>query len=184
VTTKDILRYGVELTAFTLSVFGGFLKQIAPPEEAGAAFAVGLASFISLIVLLFVVVISKGKSEKRRRSLWLRVALPLFTIALISAFVYKRNTEQLTFRYPPPNGDRYVAGTQLTPEGQRYWDSLQDMSQVVLKFGLVNRSLIWTPESILRARMLLTINYIVVVVSLTGTVFALSEGALAKRSSN
>jgi hypothetical protein len=126
------------------------------------------------------VTISRGKSQKSRRTLWLRIAFPLFAIAVWSALEYKKMSDQLTFRYPPPDGDRYVAGTRFTPEGQRYWEQLQDIPQVVLKFGLANRGLIWTPESMLRARMALTINYIIVMVTLTGTVFALSEGVLAK----
>lgn len=178
-TTRDILRYGIELSAFILSAFGGYLKAIAPPQEAGAGLSVGLASFATLIVFLFVVAISRGQNQKARRTLWLRISVVLACLALISAFAYMSNSNKLTFRYPPQTGERYMGGTQFTPEGQLYWDRLQDLSQVVLKFGLSNRAQIWTPDSINRAQLLLSFNYIVFVVSLTGTVFALSEGILA-----
>jgi hypothetical protein len=181
-TTKDILRYGIELTAFVLSAFGGFLRAIAPPQEAGAALSVGLASFSTLVVFLFVVAISKGKNQKSRKTMWLRISGVLACVALISAFAYISNSNKFTFRYPPPNGERYMAGTQFTKEGQMYWDQLQDLSQVVLKFGLSNRAQVWTPDSINRAQLLLTLNYVILVISLTGTVFALSEGVLAGSS--
>jgi hypothetical protein len=182
-TKKNILRYGIEISGFVLSAFGGFLKSIAPPQEAGAALSVGLASFATLIVFLFVVAISKGKSQTYRRSLWLRTSAALACIAFVSVFVYIANLNHYTFEYPPSSGEKYIAGMQFTPEGEKYWESLRNVSQVVLKFGLENRNLIWTPESINRAELLLTFNYIVLVITLTGTVFALCEGVLANTSS-
>ena len=146
-TSKNILRYGIELSAFVLSAFGGFLKAIAPPAEAGAVFSVGLASFLTLIVFLFIVAVSKGQNQKARRALWLRVSFVLAGIGFISIFAYISNLNKLTFRYPPSSTERYIAGTQFTPVGQKYWDSLRDVSQVVLKFGLANRGQIWTRES-------------------------------------
>jgi hypothetical protein len=182
-TTKNILRYGIEVSAFVLSAFGGFLKSIAPPQEAGATFSIGLASFSTLIVFLFVAAVSKGKNQKARKALWLKISTVFSLIAVISVFGYISNFNKFTFRYPPTSAERYIAGTEFTAEGQKYWNSLRDISQVVLKFGLANRGQIWTPESINRAQLLLNFNYILVVVSLAGTIFALCEGVLADPSS-
>ena len=51
---KDVLISGIEIASFLLAAFGGFLTDIAPPDEVNASFAVGMASVLVLIVLLLV----------------------------------------------------------------------------------------------------------------------------------
>jgi hypothetical protein len=54
-----------EVVTFILASFGGYLKNIAPPDPVGASFPVGALWFLALILLMIIAAISrKGTSEK------------------------------------------------------------------------------------------------------------------------
>lgn len=185
--TKRILSRSIEIVVFVFAAFGGFLKNVAPPEEANARYAVGISSMLALCVLLFISSISKGQPKRKFKKRWLMAAGILFGVAVIAAFAYRWNIDRLTFPFPPENQTaEYVAGTKLTKIAKEFLEENLEItnSHLVDKFGgLAMRELVWTAESIRSAKMVLTINYVLVTLSLTATVFCLTEGILLQRKS-
>jgi hypothetical protein len=182
--TKPILAWAIETVTFIFAMFGGFLTAIAPPGEADARFAVGISSFLMLIVLLFISAFTQGRLKKKHRKIWLAVAVIGFIVGAASAFSYKWNLDRLTFGYPPESPETtYVAGTELTEEASNYLARHSGLptSQLVAKFeGPENREVVWTAASIRKSKMILTINYVSLVLSLAATIFCLTEGLIVK----
>jgi ABC-type transport system involved in multi-copper enzyme maturation permease subunit len=182
----SILEWGVKIVTFLFAMFGGFLTVIAPPEEANSRFAVGLSSFLALVVLLLISALIKKPRTLKSRKKWLTVAVTFFAMAVITALVYWWNLNSLTFPYPPESKKaEYVAGTKLTPDAQKYKDENpgKTISSIVADYGgMENRELVWSPGAIRNASMILLINYIALVLSLAATIFCLTEGLLSSTS--
>jgi hypothetical protein len=181
VREREMLGKAVEVVTFLFAMFGGFLSGIAPPERVGT-FAVGFGSFLALILFLFVAVIAKGRFSRQRRKIWLAVAGSLAAMALSSGVLYQQKRSDWTFAYPPENGaEELLGGTVYQPRAladkeQRGWS----VSQLVAEYGgPSNRHLIWTEESLGRARTFLTLLFLTLVLSLAGTIFCLVELYLA-----
>jgi hypothetical protein len=84
----------------------------------------------------------------------------------------------LTFVYPPENPQaEYLAGTHYTPAAQQWADSTrQSASEIVAKFGgLAKRNRVWSDSSLMHARLILIVNYLVVVLSIVAAIFSLIE---------
>ena len=181
---KTFITKAIDVVAVLFSAFGGFLTDFAPPGETDSKFAVGIASFIALIVLLLVSFLAKAKLPANYRALWLSFAVILFVLTVVFGLSYNKSLDELTFPYPPENTKaEYVRGSVLTADAQVYWSEnpQKTTSQVVADFGgLPNRELVWTANSILEARLLLTKGYVLFVLTLSGTIFGLVEGLLAE----
>lgn len=180
--TKSITAKAIQAITFLFSAFGGFLAAIAPPEEADTKLAVGLASMLALCVLLLISAISKNQSPKKYKMRWLIAAGSFLFISIVAGLGYAFLTDKLTFGYPPEAPtERYVAGTMLTAQAQEYWTQQpsKTLSELVADFqGPQFRERVWKRGSIRIAKILLTINYIVLVLSLSTTIFCLTEGIL------
>jgi hypothetical protein len=177
------LEWAVKIVTFLFGMFGGFLTFIAPPEEANSRFAVGLSSCLVLVVLLLIsALITKPRTSTSTKK-WLAVAVFFFIVAVASSLTYWWNLNRLTFAYPPESTKaEYVGGTNMTPEAQKYHDDNpgKTISEIVAdNGGLQSRELVWSPESIRRAKIILLINYVVFVMSLAAAIFSLSEGLLS-----
>jgi len=170
-----------ETVVFLFAAFGGFLKGIAPPEEAARGFSVGLASMLALCLLLLISVQTRQKANAKARTFWFRAAAALTLVAAAAGFVYAHNLHGLSFGYPPDNPDsEYIAGTEYTPEARllAVQENL-DAAEVVARFGgLPNRHLVWSDPSIEKARMIFQVNYLLLVLSLAGAIFSLIETRL------
>jgi hypothetical protein len=177
---REILGRAAEAVTFLFAMFSGFLENVAPPEDV-ADFAVGLASFLALILLLFLSVQARGHFSARRRVLWMRVAGGLAVVALIAGLVYQRNLGTLTFYYPPEDADaeHLIGGTRYLPAAQTLADQGMSPGQVLAQFGPDNLNQVWAPGAIENARTVLTVNYLVLVLALAGTIFGLVEIYLA-----
>jgi len=178
---RELLGKAVEVVTFLFAMFGGFLAGIAPPERA-STFAVGFGSFLALILLLFLAVIAKGRFSRQRRKIWLIVAGTLAAMALVSGLVYQQKRAEWTFFYPPESeAEEFLRGTDYQP--QALADKEQrglSVSQLVADYGGPgNRHLIWSEDSLGRARTLLTLLFLSLVLSLAGTNFCLVELYLA-----
>ena len=181
--TKELLVAAVEVVAFLFVAFSGFLTNIAPPE-ADANFAIGISSFFALIVLLFAKALSKKLPKKKYLMAWYIAAVICFVAAVVSGFAYKSYTDQLTFAYPPGSTKaEYVKGTEMTRLAREYKERTgRTDAEVVAAFeGLANRDKVWLPESIRRSRQILVANYVVLVLTLASTIFALTEGIVPKK---
>ena len=176
--SRNVLSKAIGVIVVLFAAFGGFLSGIAPPEEADAKFAVGLSSFLALIILLAIAALAKKKHSRE----WIIAACVLFVIAVPSAFLYWSNSVDYTFEYPPGSGRAdHVAGDQLTPEARAYKGIHTGLSnaQLLARFGgLENMQKVWLPESIRTARTKLIGCYLLMVLMIASALFALTEGAL------
>ncbi len=174
---REILGRAVEVVTFLFAMFSGFLAKVAPPEEANAEFAVGLASFLALVLLLILSVRAQRRFSVRRRTLWTAVAGGLAVVALLAGLVYQRQLGRLTYFYPEgdPQAEHLVGGTRYTPAAQKLADRGLSPGQIVAQFSPEHLDRVWPPAAIGNAKTLLTINYLVLVLSLAGTIFGLVE---------
>jgi TRAP-type uncharacterized transport system fused permease subunit len=177
--TKNILVKGIEIVGILFAAFGGFLAGVAPPQAADARFAVGVASFFALIILFIIASVTKRKHRKN----WIITAGVLFIVSIVSAFYYWSNSLELTFEYPPGSAQTaYISGTELTPNAREYVQQHQDTSKAKLLAmfgGLPNLSKVWPDESVKRARTKLIASYVLLVLSIASTIFALTEGVFS-----
>jgi predicted PurR-regulated permease PerM len=179
---RNIIVKGIEIVGVLFAAFGGFLTGIAPPQAADAKFAVGISSFLALIILFIVVALAK----RRYRKVWIITGVSLFVIVIGSAYYYKSVYNELTFEYPPGNSKvEHIAGTEKTPEAQRYVSEHTGLSnaQLLAKFGgLQNKAKVWPDNSLNSARRKLVSSYVILVLAIAGAIFALTEGALRSGS--
>jgi hypothetical protein len=179
---QTLLVKGIEIVGVLFAAFGGFLAGVAPPQAADARFAVGLSSFFALIIL-FIVAAAAKKTTKARR-VWFIVGCCLFVVAIAGAYDYKTTYNTLTFEYPPGAGSvEHVAGTELMPDAREYQQQHEGISnsQLLAKFGgLKNKGEVWPAASVNRARIRLIASYMVLVLAISGSIFALTEGVLGQ----
>jgi hypothetical protein len=175
---RSLLTKGIEIVGVLFAAFGGFLAGVAPPQAADAGFAVGLSSFLALILLFGIAALSKAK----RRRPWIAVAGVLFCLSIAAGIFYWSNLTNLTYEYPPGSKTAdHIAGTDFTERARNYRDIHQgtSKSQIVAKFGgLANVNQVWSEESINGARTRLIASYAILVVAIAGALFSLTEGAL------
>jgi len=181
-STREILSRSVEVVAFIYAAFGGFLQNIAPPEEANARYAVGISSILALCVLLFISSVTKGQPKRKYKRRWLTAAGVLFAVAIAAAFAYRWNIDRLTFPFPPESrAAEYVAGTELTSLAKELLEESPGITTSELvdrSGGLAMRGRVWTEESIRVAKMTLSVNYVLLTLSLATVLFCLTEGIL------
>jgi len=185
-TTKIVIGRGVQVVICILAAFSGYLKQIAPPDETGVSYAVGLASVTMLFVFLFVSALAHGKLKEERRKYWFIASVVLFAVFLGSAFIYQGHRENLTFLWPPDEDLKklYVGGgDRLTPEARerKKLNPALTPTQLVSGFGGIDkRTYVWSPESIRCASKTLMVEYLLIMLSLSASIFCLTEGILRR----
>lgn len=181
---RSILTKGIEIVGVLFAAFGGFLAGIAPPQEADARFAIGISSFLALIILFMIA----GFTGKRYRRVWIITAASLFIVAAGTAYYYKTNYDVLTFAYPPGSTHiEHIAGSELTEAAKKYKQQHEGISnaQLLAQFGgLENRGKVWPDASVNSARTKLIISYVILVLAIAGAIFALTEGVLRSEPSN
>lgn len=181
-----ILKFGLQLVATLLAAFHGFLIKMSPPEEIRQSASVGIASFILLIVFLFIALLARRKGTGEKYTKWMcAVALTCAFVGTILFFTYQAKTYRLTFPYPPGGQELYVKGDVLTPEAKQWTADrpTATVSEVVASFGgLKYKDRVWTHESIGSAEMQLTVFYVLFVVTMTSAVLCQLEGLLTPAS--
>ena len=177
---NNILVKGIEVIGVLFAAFGGFLVGIAPPQAADARFAVGISSFLALIILFIISALSKRKYKKW----WLISGGILFIVILFAAYYYKTNHDALTFEYPPGSTKvEHIAGTELTQDAKEYKKENPGISnsQLLADFGgLPNKTMVWQEDSISTARTRLIGSYVLLVLAIAAAIFALIEGVLGQ----
>jgi hypothetical protein len=184
-TTREIVGKAVEVVTFVLAGFSGFLDKLAPPDETGASFSVGVASFTVLIVFLFVLALTQGKLRRAHRKYWYAAAASLSVVFLVAAFIYQDTRSKYTFLWPPNEDPKqlYVAGDSLTPLGQqaKSKDPSLTPAKLVSGFGGIDeRESVWTADSIRRVGRKLSLQYVITVLSVAAAIFCLTEGVLVR----
>lgn len=183
--TTNSFAKGLEFVAAFLAAFGGFFLNIAPPDDTGVKFVVGVTSFLMLLIFLFVAVFTQSAGNPANRKYWLTIAAVAGVLFAGSAFFYWQAFERLTFLYPLDDIEqvRYVNGTVLTKKAEEQALASPNMSRAELldKFGENRRQAVWTEESINNANIRLVISYVGMVLTLTLAALCLIEGILQRR---
>src|SRR5436305_2017068 len=94
---KGLLVSFVEIIVFLFAAFGGFLKNIDPPEQNGAPYIVGILSFLALIALLIVSAVARSAPGHRYRRLWILTGSLAFAAALPASYLYPKALSQHTW---------------------------------------------------------------------------------------
>jgi hypothetical protein len=186
-----LLKAAIGVVIFIFGAFSGFLLNISPPDPAGnIAFQVGLAQFVALVILLFFSLLSNfqlRRSKKNQRKflrLWLMIAAALILTFIISSLLYYKNFQDNTIVQKDWN-IRFTRGTltetsrQICAEEKQYHSEAECESFLLYKYYNANeisdKHFLWTEESVSRASLRLLINYIIVIVSLSASLFSLVE---------
>jgi len=174
---KGLLTSFVEVVVFLLASFGGFLRTIAPPQQTGASYAVGILSFFVLIVLLIISGLARSSPGGRYRRGWLLAGAAAFVSAIPACFLYPGILDKYTWYYPPDKPVQRLRGldNDFTPEVKRFIE--QNHGQTDPKILAQNFELgdIWSAESLRVAGTKLLIVYVWLVLSLATAIFCLLE---------
>ena len=138
---------------------------------------------MALFALFFIAGLTKNVPVNKHRKGWIASSLVLVLLSICAFALYLRNTNRLTFSYPPgtENTRLYVGGSVLTQYAENWLTENRGETVVDLLFrcgGLPFREKVWTRESLGKAKELLTWNYVAWVVSLASSIFVLAEGLL------
>ncbi len=141
----QISRFGIVV----MGLFGGFLKNIAPPEDI-ARFWSGFASAIAGIALMLVLLVGRSKPNSRKTEYWLRRALVFILTSFVFFFAYFWFYNIDTVEY---GQTRKIAGTVYTAKAQQHIAKYPTISreQVLLDFAGHSEE-VWTPDSLRMAR--------------------------------
>jgi hypothetical protein len=137
-----------------MGLFGGFLRQIAPPEE--GQFWTGLATLIAGSVFLLVKLKSQALDAPQRERRFYRFALLILPISILLFSSYHWLIETRTASYAET---RKVIGAELTERGRIAKESQNLSNDDLLENNAGNPQGIWTERSIARSRMLLGSAY-------------------------
>ena len=185
--SKNIIAKGIQVVTFLFAGFGDFLFKVAPPGEADSSFAVGISSLLTLFVLLFISAVTKNYNQKVLKNIWLSSTLLFFITTMASAAIYKEKLTAWTFSYPPETPQaQYISGTVLTSMAEEYKfkNPQKTVAEIVAAFGgLASLERVWTRDSIGYAKEILTVTYVLMVLSVSFMLFSLTEGLLVERTS-
>ena len=157
--------------------FGGFLKNVAPPNESGAFSYVGIASFLTLIVLLVISAVARQAPGSKHRRGWVNIGVVCLVLAIGLAVFYPRVLDRYTYPSPEHAGQLRVKGPDRDLLGPvKEWLEEQPLmpgpGELVRKFPPDE---VWTKESIEHAKTVLLLSYGALVLSLATAVFCLIE---------
>jgi hypothetical protein len=174
---KGLLVSFVEVVAFLLASFGGFLKQIAPPDQTGASYAVGILSFLVLIALLIISALARSAPGEKFRRNWVVAGAMAFLIALPPSILYPRALAQYVWAYPPQKPVQRVRGldADFTQQVKDFLKNNPDQKAPEELARNFDVDQIWTAESLRRASTRLLVLYALLVLSLATAVFCLLE---------
>ena len=176
---KTLLASFIEVVTFLLAAFGGFLKKIAPPDQTGASYAVGIMSFLMLIALLIVSAIARNAAKETAYKNWMTAGIILFTLAVVASFGYPFMLSHYTYPQNADPSSRHISSSDryLTSDAQRYKHDHPEATAEDLDQNLPDGG-IWTRTGIARTELWLLASYASLVLSLAGAIFCLLEANL------
>jgi hypothetical protein len=175
---KRLAAWGIEIVAFLFAAFGGFLTRIAPPDQTGVSFGVGIVSFLVLIVLLIVSALATQAPSRTYRRRWIAAGVVCFLLVVPGVLLYYQAWEQNTYGYPPEQPMvRHVGAldndrTELAQNWVRRHPNEASPAELEANLGYER---VWRPAAIARANRRLLFTYGWVVLSLATSIFCLIE---------
>lgn len=175
---NKLLAKFIQIVVFLFAAFGGFLNEVAPPTQTNPKMAVGLGSFLVLIVLLITSAIARNLPAARSNKKWIIAGCFFFVLAVVSGMLYPWTLSKLTYYYPPPP-DAAVAwrvnGLELTQTAKDFIEREPgNYGPAQLEQNLRYED-IWTESSLAKAKLLLLSNYLCLVLSISTSIFCLLE---------
>jgi hypothetical protein len=174
---KGVLVWAVEVVTFITAAFSGFLTRIAPPDQTGASYAVGIVSFLLLITLLIVSALGR-QTTRARNNLWIIAGGCCLAMAIPAAFLYSGQLDRYTYWYPPEKPvARHVQASadDLTELARDYvLRNPNDSSAAQLELNLPSDE-IWNKKAVARTSRKLLLTYVWLTMSLATAVFCLIE---------
>jgi hypothetical protein len=173
---KQLLATFIEVVTFLLAAFGGFLKNVAPPDEVGASFPVGILSFLTLIVLMIVSALGRQSSAKNAGRRWIVAGTIPFLIAVPSVFAYRHLVSNFTYPRSVELAKRKVSATDeyLTPDARQFKSANPNATQEDLVRNFPEGD-VWTREGINGSESKLLVAYMCLVLSIAASIFCLLE---------
>lgn len=173
---KQLLATFIEVVTFLLAAFGGFLKNIAPPDQVGASFPVGILSFLTLIVLMIVSALGRQSSPKNAARRWIVAGAILFLIAVPSAFAYRHLASNFTYPQTMDLAKRKISASDeyLTADARQYKLANPNATPEDLAHNFPEGD-VWTREGINHSESMLLLAYVCLVLSIAAAVFCLLE---------
>jgi hypothetical protein len=173
---KETLTTFIQVVTFLFAAFGGFLKKIAPPDQVGASFPVGVLSFLTLIVLMIITSLGQEKASGKSYRPWLIAGTILFLIACPTAFLYPRLLGSYTYPQASPLQERKINASDayLSSHARLYKSTHPEVTVEGLSRNLPDGD-VWTETGIQDAEQRLLLCYACLVLSLSGAIFCLLE---------
>lgn len=183
---KKLLISFIQVVTFLFCSFSGFLKRIAPPDQAGASYAVGILSFLVLIILLIVSAVGRQGSAATYQKWWIATGVACFVLALPAAVIYPRTLNLYTYSPSDEPEIRHIKALEeyLTPAAQNYISGNGGSISPAQLEENFNYTAIWTSEGIARAEQMLLVTYAWLVLTVASAIFCLLEANLAKSATS
>jgi hypothetical protein len=182
---KALLTSFIEVATFLFAAFGGFLTKIAPPDQSGVSYAVGIMSFLVLIVLMTLAAVGRKAPSKELHRRWMITGVVFFGFSLGASFLYPQILSQYTYPQHTDPKTRHISASDkyLTPDARQYKFANPDATAEDLDRNLPDGD-IWTPAGIKHAESWLLAAYTFLVLSIAGAIFCLLEANLARNRAN
>lgn len=176
---KSLLASFVEVVTFVLASFGGFLKNISPPDQVGASYPVGIMSFLLLIVLLAISAVARNVPKRVSSKRWIAAGGFFFLVALVAAFFYPYLLSAHTYPHQTELGQRHISASDryLTPDAHQFKLANPNATVEDLTQNLPDGD-VWTREGIERTSLLLLATYTTLVLAIAAAIFCLLEANL------
>ncbi|PWT90981.1 MAG: hypothetical protein C5B54_06195 [Acidobacteria bacterium] len=173
---KKLLTSFIEVVTFLFASFGGFLKKIAPPDQVGASYPVGIMSFLMLIILLAISAIGRQAATKTAFKRWISAGIVLFILALPACFLYPYMLSHYTYPQQSELVKRRIGASDeyLTPDARQYRAANPNASSEELDRNLPDGD-VWAKAGLERTELRLLVAYACLVLSLSGAIFCLLE---------
>jgi hypothetical protein len=186
---KTILVRSTQAVTLLFGAFGGALTKLAPPDRDVPDLSVGIASLLSLALLLTIGAMANAWTPAAQT--WFRRVLAAVVaigcaVAIVVGSRYLDDRHQLVKGSPREDPEvYYVAGTEHTTAAdseQRKNPALTDDDLVMKYGGPTKLTRIWTEESIQRASDRLRHEYIAFVLAISLAVFCAAELPISRSS--
>jgi hypothetical protein len=173
---KQLLASFIEVVTFLLASFGGFLKNIAPPDSVGASFPVGALSFLALILLMIISAVSRNVSSGKTNRWWIAAGMMCFVFAVPSILIYRNMLGSYTYPQSQELSKRQISAPDqyLTPEAAQYKMANKSVTNEELVRNLPDGG-VWTQAGIENARTRLLASYACLVLVVCAAIFCLLE---------
>jgi hypothetical protein len=180
---KTLLTSFVEVVTFLLASFGGFLKKVAPPDQVGASYPVGIISFLMLVILLAISAIARKVPTQTTARKWIIAGVVLFVLALPPSFLYPYLLSHYTYPHQTELSKRQISASDkyLTSDAQQYKLANPDATSEDLSQNLPDGD-VWTRKGVERTELQLLVAYACLVLTLAGTIFCLLEANIRGQS--